>query len=500
LKKLPLAAGLALLAACSDATSPNRVSTESLKPSATLASGNNTVVVSEPDIVRGIHNVTPVTNAWMFYSRDGGTGAFISGPGTPPVGSGSFQLSTPLSNDKGYLFNYEHIGTPLNAIQEISYSTYLTTASAASPSQVPALNIEVDVNGSDPGGFTTLVFEPVYNLNQGTVTTGSWQAWDAYASGNAVWWSSNPIASAPDRDTFVSWATILAANPNAVIAGGFGVNQGGGNTGVVGAADALRIAYGGNSITYNFEPDVSCYFTDNTTTHTRTLNGDCQTSHTILVPDGYTLDGDGHTITAVDPVGGSFTGGVIQNAGTSANVINLTLTASGLSQTCHPNSPVDTRLRGIFLNDASGTISNNNVSGLRQGLSGCQEGNAIDVRNMTGSTKRLVSIMNNVVSNYQKTGIVTNGLVSATITGNTITGDGPITYTAQNGIQIGFGATAIVKNNSVSGNNYTPASYVACGVLLYQADGVKASANTLFNNEKDMCNYGKGGGNVKPSN
>jgi nitrous oxidase accessory protein NosD len=119
---------------------------------------------------------------------------------------------------------------------------------------------------------------------------------------------------------------------------------------------------------------------------------------------------------------------------------------------------------------------------------------------MTGSTKRLVSIMNNVVSNYQKTGIVTNGLVSATITGNTITGDGPITYTAQNGIQIGFGATAIVKNNSVSGNNYTPASYVACGVLLYQADGVKASANTLFNNEKDMCNYGKGGGNVKPSN
>jgi len=103
------------------------------------------------------------------------------------------------------------------------------------------------------------------------------------------------------------------------------------------------------------------------------------------------------------------------------------------------------------------------------------------------------------VSNYQKNGITANGSVAATISGNVITGDGPIAYIAQNGIQVGFGATATVKSNTVSGNNYTPASDTACGILLFEADGVKSSSNTLFANERDNCNYGKGGGSFKPT-
>jgi hypothetical protein len=50
----------------------------------------------------------------------------------------------------------------------------------------------------------------------------------------------------------------------------------------------------------------------------------------------------------------------------------------------------------------------------------------------------------------------------------------------------------------VSGNSYTGPD-VACGLLLFDADGVKSSKNTFFNNERDNCNFGKGGGNVKPS-
>jgi hypothetical protein len=57
-----------------------------------------------------------------------------------------------------------------------------------------------------------------------------------------------------------------------------------------------------------------------------------------------------------------------------------------------------------------------------------------------------------------------------------------------------------VKSNTVSRYYYAPETTEACGILLYRADGVKASANTLFANQKDMCNYGKGGGNVKASN
>ena len=79
---------------------------------------------------------------------------------------------------------------------------------------------------------------------------------------------------------------------------------------------------------------------------------------------------------------------------------------------------------------------------------------------------------------------------------NVVTGEGEVAYIAQNGIQISFGATALVKDNTVSGNWYTPTSYTACGLLFYQAEGVKQQSNNLFANEKNLCNVSRGGGNV----
>ena len=214
---------------------------------ATAAS--TTQVVGESDIVRQPEN-TPPANNWVLYTRNAGTGAFRQGPATPPIGAGSLELTTPTGADKVYLFNYDQVGTTLNAVDAIGYSTYRT---AGAGQQVAALNIEVDVNGAAPGGYTVLVFEPVYNTDQGAVISGAWQTWDAYNGGNAIWWSSNPIPGAPNRDTFVSWSTIIANNPAAVIAGGFGVNQGSGNPGLVSAVDALTFGANGNSVTYDFE-------------------------------------------------------------------------------------------------------------------------------------------------------------------------------------------------------------------------------------------------------
>jgi hypothetical protein len=464
-----------------------------------IDAGDNTVIVSETSIARQAENTTP-TKSWVFYTRNAGTGAFVVGPATPTLSNGSFQLSTPGSNDKGYLFNYAHIGTSLSSIDAIEYSTYQVTPNPAEGRQLPAINIEVDYNGSAAGGYTTLVYEPVYNDASQAIVSGAWQSWNAY---NGTWWSSNPINGLPNRDTFLDWATIVSLNPDAVIVGGFGVNQGGGNPGLVGAVDALKIGYGGSSVTYDFE-DMTCRWHDAGTT--RYLDGDCITTETILVPDGFTFDGNGHTITATDPAGGHFLGAVIMNGGTTASVIDLNVTASGLANVCDGGNG---RLRGILFDGASGTISNNHVSGVRQGLSGCQEGNAIEARNspLAGETGSVdmnpdvnVTITNNTVSDYQKNGITVNGAVIATVTGNVVTGDGPANYIAQNGIQIGFGGSATVRSNTVSGNDYSPRTTVACGVLLYRADGVKASANDLFANQKDMCNYGKGGGNVNSTN
>src|SRR5690349_9308692 len=69
----------------------------------------------------------------------------------------------------------------------------------------------------------------------------------------------------------------------------------------------------------------SCTFTVSGTT--MTLNGDCTTTASIIVPDGFTLNGAGHRITANDPFGGHFTGGIVQSGGATANVMNVTITA-----------------------------------------------------------------------------------------------------------------------------------------------------------------------------
>lgn len=213
--------------------------------------GCTKVVVTEEDIVRQPEN-TPPTNNWVLYTRNAGTGTFRIGPGAPPSGIGSFQTITPTGADKATLFNYNHIGTQLADIDAISYSTYRT--SGESLIQVPSINLEIDYNGAAPGGFATLVFEPVYNTSQGVVQDGVWQTWDAYNDGNAIWWSTKNIPGVCAFDCFVTWDTILAANPDAVILGGFGINQGSGNPALTASSDALTISYGGICTIYDFEP------------------------------------------------------------------------------------------------------------------------------------------------------------------------------------------------------------------------------------------------------
>jgi hypothetical protein len=181
-----------------------------------------------------------------------GSGQVVYGPGTPPSGAGSYQLQTPGGSDKVYPLNFDHVGAPLSSVNALGYSTYRTAGSAQ---QVAAINLQVDINGAAPGGFTTLVFEPVYNTNQGAVVDGVWQTWDAYAGGTAIWWSSNNIPGAPNRDTFVPLSTIIALNPNAAILG-YGLNQGSGNPGLTTAVDNLRIGHGATCVTYDFEPDA----------------------------------------------------------------------------------------------------------------------------------------------------------------------------------------------------------------------------------------------------
>ncbi len=208
-----------------------------------------TETVTEADVTRQVEN-TPPTDEWVLYTRPGtppSAGAFVDGPATPPVGAGSLQLTTVTGAEKVFLFNYDHVGTALSAIDELAYSTYRT---AGTGSQVASLNLQVDYNGDAAGGFTTLVFEPVYNTDQGAVVNNTWQDW--IADGTGRWWSTQPINGQGGGATVANlrtWAQIVANNPDAVITGGVGVNQGSGNGGLTDYVDAFTF----DETTYDFE-------------------------------------------------------------------------------------------------------------------------------------------------------------------------------------------------------------------------------------------------------
>lgn len=212
-------------------------------------------IVTESDVVRQPEN-TPPTNNWVLYTRTPASlASFVVGPANPPAGIGSLELQTVTAADKVTLFNYDHVGTRLQDITSIGYATYRDPTSVTThPAQVPSINIQVDINGDALGGFTTLVFEPVYNTAQGTVTPGVWQEWDAYFGGQAIWWSTRPINGCLVGPCYQTWQTIVANNPDAVVVGGFGVNQGSGNGGLTASTDALKLAYREVCVLYDLEP------------------------------------------------------------------------------------------------------------------------------------------------------------------------------------------------------------------------------------------------------
>ena len=138
---------------------------------------------------------------------------------------------------------------------------------------------------------------------------------------------------------------------------------------------------------------------------------------------------------------------------------------------------------GIVVRDgAHANIHDNKILDIRdEPFSGCQNGVGIVVGRSTWSTTGTAEITDNIISGFQKNGIVvSNTDSSATITGNTVTGAGPTTVIAQNGIQVSSGANATVNGNTVQNISWTlNASWVSAGMLLIDAGTVNMSGNTL---------------------
>jgi hypothetical protein len=198
-------------------------------------------------------------------TRPAGTGTFEAGPATPPIGAGSFELSTPDGSAKVQLFTNAFDGVRLADIDGIGYSTYRSSSPQGSPA-VAALNLRVDLTG-DGAPDTYMVFEPYHDQGNAALLDNVWQPWDAYRGGAAKWWLSSG-AGGCGQATPCAWATILSSFPGATIEegvncgpggvtvpcpGSAGINQGSGNAGVVSNVDAFYVSVSGDQTTYNLD-------------------------------------------------------------------------------------------------------------------------------------------------------------------------------------------------------------------------------------------------------
>src|SRR5271165_929156 len=143
-----------------------------------------------------------------------------------------------------------------------------------------------------------------------------------------------------------------------------------------------------------------------------------------------------------------------------------------------------TDLAGIFFQNASGSVIHTAIRNqmLADGLGGCHAGRGIYIQSGYGSGgAATVSVTNNSVHDYQKTGITADGDGTyATIKGNHVVGLGPISYNVQNGIQFSAGATGTAMNNTVANDVYTgPNPYGGAGILVYAAEGIQVLNNVV---------------------
>lgn len=196
-----------------------------------------------------------------------GTAAFVNGPGTPPLGTGSVNLATaPGGGDGSAMVGTAALdGLPLSAITSLSYSTYVTQNNGQ---QFPYIALSFASTGSGPAD-DNVIFEPPYQNptngnpslpDQGATALTTWQGWNAVVGG---WWDGNSVAGTPGSGV-VSFATVLADYPNAVIADfaapynaflglEFQVGEASPSDNFNGNVDDVTIGINGADTTYDFE-------------------------------------------------------------------------------------------------------------------------------------------------------------------------------------------------------------------------------------------------------
>jgi hypothetical protein len=172
---------------------------------------------------------------------------------------------------------------------------------------------------------------------------------------------------------------------------------------------------------------------------------------------------------------------------------NIVVNAAWATSVC------DDSLYGILVGGGA-TLAFSNSSVIAAGaypLNGCQGGIGIEAGMSWTKPVEVghLTMTDSWISGYQKNGIVVDGTKStATISHSTVTGAGPTSAIAQNGIQVSDGAEAKISYTAVSGNecndNAAPCGAngltdtQSAGVLFYgAASGSSVTNSTLSYND-----------------
>ena len=176
---------------------------------------------------------------------------------------------------------------------------------------------------------------------------------------------------------------------------------------------------------------------------------------------------------------------LVQNTG-PVSISNLTVDGTGNAITgCSPD------LRGILFQNASGTVKHVAVRNQvpNGNPSGCQIGESIYVQTAAGHSST-VTVEKSSVHNYNKNGITGNDLnTNLVLTLNYVQGAVVVLVlgAAQNGIQLGFGATGTIKGNTVIDNIYgDPTVTTSANILLYDTaenSGITVTSNRVGNSQ-----------------
>jgi hypothetical protein len=184
--------------------------------------------------------------------------------------------------------------------------------------------------------------------------------------------------------------------------------------------------------------------------------------------------------------------------GTTGVTINgLVIDGSGVASAIDGCS---TEFAGVLLqattgHNSSATLANATVENTTPTNVGCGSGQGVYAStDNTGSSTATLSVSGSTISGFGKTGILCDELgTSCLIKSNSIT-TAPSSLVAQNGVQLGFGAVGTVKENTISGVDWTapdpgnpqPQGNYGAAVLLYAAgiskSGVASSSVSVTHN------------------